>query len=138
MWKNNSFLFKHIDSEDTNDENHKATGEWDGRRRSAAAAAASRRRAKQRKEAQGATHGMGGADTNHTLSSMANKPPQDRPDAKNHLKVMLTWHRPHYLKYLHLTNIQFIRNANRLNITSFSSHMESMLGNIGWLAKMLN
>ena len=87
--KTNLYISKYLDSEDTNDENHKATGEWDGRRRSAAAAAASRRRAKQRKEAQGATHGIGGADTNHALSSMANKPPQDRPDAKNHLKVKL-------------------------------------------------
>ena len=83
-----SFL-KFLDSEDTNDENHKASGEWDGRRRSAAAAAASRRRAKQKREAIGGPQGMGGPDTNHGLSSMANKPPQDRPDAKHHLKVEL-------------------------------------------------
>ena len=80
--------FTNIDSEDTNDENHKATGEWDGRRRSAAAAAASRRRAKQKREAQGVPHAIGGADTNHSLTSTANKPPQDRPDAKHHLKVI--------------------------------------------------
>ena len=80
---------KFVDSEDTNDENNKASGEWDGRRRSAAAAAASRRRAKQRREAQGGPQGIGGTDTNHALSSMANKPPQDRPDAKHHLKVKI-------------------------------------------------
>ena len=81
--------FTNLDSEDTNDENHKATGEWDGRRRSAAAAAASRRRAKQKRDNQGVPHAIGGADTNHSLTSTANKPPQDRPDAKHHLKVIL-------------------------------------------------
>ena len=80
-----------LDSEDTNDENHRgSSGEWDGRRRSAAAAAASRRRAKQRREAQGTTQGIGGHDANNAVSSIANKAPQDRPDAKHHLKVTLS------------------------------------------------
>jgi hypothetical protein len=86
------FLYVDVpDSEDTNDENHKGqpSGEWDGRRRSAAAAAASRRRAKQRREATGTAPGIGGHDLNNTVSSIAHKAPQDRPDCKNHLKVTL-------------------------------------------------
>ena len=86
----NNFKRRHSatdDSEETNDENHRAvTGEWDGRRKNAAAAAASRRRAKQRRETQGVTPGIGGQETNNTVPSMNSKPPQDRPDAKHHLK----------------------------------------------------
>ena len=77
-----------LEPEDTNDENHRGTtGEWDGRRRNAAAAAASRRRAKQRRETQATNQGIGGSDGTNAVNSIANKPPQDRPDAKHHLKV---------------------------------------------------